>query len=71
MIDEEFQKYLQIQLTNCFFVVLNIFAVSYLVLHVLYFFLSWIEPHTSHHIGDCTQGYFSIQLSCLGCVFIL
>jgi len=71
MVHEEFQKDLKIKLIDRLFIVLHVFAVSDLVLHVLDFFLSGVEPHASHHVGDRTQWYLAIQLSCFGCVFVL
>lgn len=55
VVDKQLQKGLEFQLTHCLFVMIDILAVPDLVLHILYLFLSGIEAHASHHVGDSTQ----------------
>ncbi len=71
VVDEQFQKYLQVQLIDCFLIVFNILTVPDLVLHVLDLLLSWVETHAPHHVGYCTQRHLPIELSCLSGMLIL
>ena len=63
VVDKQFQKGLKFQLANSFFIVIDIVAISDLILHIFNLFLGWIESHTSHHIGNSTQGNFSVKFS--------
>ena len=71
MVDEKLQEHLQIKFTHSLFVMFDIFAISDFILHVFDLFLSRIETHTSHHVGNGTQWNLSIKLPCLGGMLIL
>lgn len=49
----------------------NVLAISDLILHVLNFFLCGVESHTTHHVGDGTQRDLSVELTGLSCMFVL
>lgn len=70
MVDKQLQKSLQFQLTNRFFMMIDIFTIPDLILHILYLFLCRIKAHTSHHISNSTQRNLTIQLPSFSCMLI-